>query len=341
MLVDAPPGPAAFLATRLAAAGWRAERVSLADAAVAGDGTLAAVLFTAGERPGLLLACCRRLVTAGRPCVLVLDRTDGRPIRLPRAVLELVQTVISFDGRTQDQVRDTARQVLQSLQAALPGGTGRRPPVSSAAAAAAPAADVTGVIALGASTGGTEALRSLLTALPPTLPPLLMVQHMPAGFTAPLARRLDMLSALRVREATPDLPLRAGMAVLAPAGRHMKLVGRPGEWRVRLSDTEPVNGHRPAVDVLFHSVAEAGAAAVGVLLTGMGNDGAAGLLALRRAGAFTVAQDEATSVIYGMPREAARLGAAQRILPLDAIPAAVMEAVLRRGVFVPPLGRSG
>ena len=340
MLVDAPPGPAAFLATRLAAAGWRVERTSLADAAAVGDGVLAAVLFTAGERPGLLLACCRRLVTAGRPCVLVLDRTDGRPIRLPRAVLELVQTVISLDGRTQGRRRDVVRQVLQSLQAALPGGMGRRPPVAGAAVAAAPAA-VTGVIAVGASTGGTEALRSLLTVLPPTLPPLLMVQHMPAGFTAPLARRLDMLSAFRVREATPDLPLRSGMAVLAPAGRHMELAGRPGEWRVRLVDTEPVNGHRPSVDVLFHSVAAAGAAAVGVLLTGMGNDGAAGLLALRRAGAFTVAQDEATSVIYGMPREAARLDAAQRILPLDAIPAAVMEAVLRRGVFVPPLGKTG
>lgn len=182
------------------------------------------------------------------------------------------------------------------------------------------------VVAIGASTGGTEALRVVLEAMPPDCPPIVIVQHMPEAFTAAFARRLDGICAISVREAADGDRLLRGHALVAPGNRHL-LVGRSGAaYRVEVREGPLVARHRPSVDVLFRSVAQhAGANAVGVILTGMGDDGARGLSEMREAGARTLGQDEATSVVYGMPQAAARAGAVEEQLPLDRIPAAMLR----------------
>lgn len=186
------------------------------------------------------------------------------------------------------------------------------------------------VVAIGASTGGTEAIRSVLGRLPADMPPIVMVQHMPESFTGSFARRLDSLSELQVIEAQGGEMLRPGLAYLAPGHSHMSIKRVVGGFRVDLSRADPVNRHRPAVDVLFHSVAaEAAGTATGVILTGMGKDGARGLLAMRKAGAWTIGQDEATCVVYGMPREAFTLGGVAEVAALPDI-AGRLLAHLRR-----------
>lgn len=173
-------------------------------------------------------------------------------------------------------------------------------------------------VCIGASTGGTEAVKVVLQALPMNMLPVLIVQHMPEMFTATFARRLDSVSAIRVKEAEDGERICAGTAYIAPGHSHLSLRHSGSGYVCVLSRAEPVNRHRPSVDVLFRSAAkELGAAALGVLLTGMGKDGAEGLLEMRRAGAWTIAQDEASSVVYGMPREAAALGAACEVLSLE------------------------
>ena len=176
------------------------------------------------------------------------------------------------------------------------------------------------IVAIGASTGGTEALKDLLEVLPADFPGIVIVQHMPEKFTAQFARRLDSLCKISVKEAEDGDRVLPGHALLAPGGKHMLLVRRGAEYSVKITVTEPVNRHRPSVDVLFDSVAEnAGSNAVGVILTGMGNDGARGMLAMKNAGAFNVAQDEASCVVFGMPKEAIALGGAHEIHPLSKI----------------------
>ena len=176
------------------------------------------------------------------------------------------------------------------------------------------------VIAIGASTGGTEAVREILTQLPDSAPPVLIVQHMPEFFTAMFARRLDQTCLLKVKEAEHNETLLMGHAYVAPGHSHIELVKQAGQYRVQLNQGALVNRHRPSVDVLFWSVAKnAGSDAVGVILTGMGQDGAPGLVAMREAGAYTIAQDEKTSVIFGMPRAAIELGGAQDVLPIREI----------------------
>jgi two-component system chemotaxis response regulator CheB len=184
------------------------------------------------------------------------------------------------------------------------------------------------IVALGASTGGTEALRDVLTAMPPEAPAIVIVQHMPEQFTRSFAERLDGLCRIPVKEAEDNDAVRPGHALLAPGNKHMRLVkSAGGELRVRLGSDEPVCRHRPSVDVLFRSCAEiAGAKTVGAILTGMGADGAAGLLAMRLAGGITLAQDEASCVVFGMPREAIAKGAVCRVLPLDRIGQALLMA---------------
>jgi two-component system, chemotaxis family, protein-glutamate methylesterase/glutaminase len=186
------------------------------------------------------------------------------------------------------------------------------------------------VVAIGASTGGTEAIRAVLGRLPPDMPPIVMVQHMPESFTGSFARRLDSLSELEVIEAQGGEMLRPGRVYLAPGHSHMLVKRVAGGYRADLSRADPVNRHRPAVDVLFHSVAaEVAANATGVILTGMGKDGSRGLLAMRQAGAWTIGQDEATCVVYGMPREAFALGGVAEVAALPDI-AARLLAHLRR-----------
>jgi two-component system chemotaxis response regulator CheB len=181
------------------------------------------------------------------------------------------------------------------------------------------------LLALGASTGGTEALHALLSALPADAPAILVVQHMPEGFTRAFAARLDRACAIEVKEAEDGDPVRAGRALVAPGNRHMILRRRGASYHVELNDGPLVSRHRPSVDVLFRSVAQAaGPNAVGVILTGMGDDGAAGLLEMKQAGAHTLAQDESTSVVFGMPKEAIARGAVDDVLPLPRLAAAAL-----------------
>ncbi len=176
------------------------------------------------------------------------------------------------------------------------------------------------IVAIGASTGGTEALKELLEVLPADFPGIVVVQHMPEKFTAQFAKRLDSLCKISVKEAEDGDRVLPGHALIAPGGKHMLLVRRGAEYSVKIVLTEPVNRHRPSVDVLFDSVAEqAGGNAVGVILTGMGNDGARGMLAMKNAGAFNVAQDEASCVVFGMPKEAIAMGGTHEVHPLNKI----------------------
>jgi len=176
------------------------------------------------------------------------------------------------------------------------------------------------LIVIGSSTGGTEALRVLLAQLPPNSPGVLVTQHMPPGFTRTFAERLDGLCHISVKEAHQDERVLPGHAYIAPGDRHLKL-GRSGTHYVTLlEDGPPVNRHRPSVDVLFRSAARhAGPNALGVMLTGMGRDGALAMREMREAGAFNVAQDEASCVVFGMPKEAIAVGAVHEVLPLDQI----------------------
>jgi two-component system chemotaxis response regulator CheB len=182
------------------------------------------------------------------------------------------------------------------------------------------------VVAVGSSTGGTEALKDLLSPLPADFPGLVMVQHMPEAFTRPFSERLNSLCRIRVQEAKDGDRILPGHALLAPGGHQMEVVRHGMEHAVRVYRGERVNRHLPSVDVLFSSCARhLGKNAVGVLLTGMGADGAKGMLEMKQAHAFTIAQDEATCVVFGMPREAIRLGAVDQVLALGRIPAALLQ----------------
>ncbi|MEO5656299.1 MAG: chemotaxis response regulator protein-glutamate methylesterase [Nitrospiria bacterium] len=187
------------------------------------------------------------------------------------------------------------------------------------------------VVAVGASTGGTEALREFLEAMPPDAPGLVIVQHMPERFTRAFADRLNRVCRIEVKEAQQGDVVSAGRALIAPGNRHMMLNGWGGRYTVEVADGPLVSRHRPSVDVLFRSVAQtAGANAMGVIMTGMGDDGAQGLLEMRRAGAATIAQDEATCIVFGMPKEAIARGAVEEIVPLPGLCAAVLKRVTSR-----------
>ena len=184
------------------------------------------------------------------------------------------------------------------------------------------------LIAIGASTGGTEAIRAVLTQLPATTPGIVITQHIPAVFSAAFAKRLNQLCAIEVKEACDGDEIRVGGALIAPGNFHMIVQRFGSKYRVQVQDGPQVCYQRPSVDVMFSSVAEAARAdAVGVLLTGMGSDGAQGLLRMKRAGAKTIAQDEESCVVYGMPREAVKIGAADHISPLSAISNEILRLV--------------
>lgn len=181
------------------------------------------------------------------------------------------------------------------------------------------------VIAIGASTGGTEALREVLSAFPADMPGTVVVQHMPPGFTQMFADRLNSCCAMEVREAKDGDRVRAGLILIAPGGLHMRLIRSGGMYHVECRPGEKVSGHCPSVDALLLSVAaHAGANAAGAVLTGMGHDGAEGLLAMRRAGARTLAQNEASSVVFGMPKVAWEKGGAECQMPLDRVALTLM-----------------
>jgi two-component system chemotaxis response regulator CheB len=227
------------------------------------------------------------------------------------------------------------RDTVAAAAGARPRAARRTPAAAPAPAPGAvpvrrPALAVTTdkVVALGASTGGTEALRAVLEALPPDAPGLLVVQHMPEAFTRAFAERLDRTCRIEVKEAVDGDRVLEGRALVAPGNRHLSLRRSGGHYTVEVGDGPLVSRHRPSVDVLFRSVAaSAGANAVGAILTGMGDDGAAGLLEMKQAGAFTLAQDEESCVVYGMPREAVERGAVDEVVPLERMASAILHGV--------------
>jgi two-component system chemotaxis response regulator CheB len=181
------------------------------------------------------------------------------------------------------------------------------------------------VVAIGASTGGTEALREILEAMPPDAPGTVIVQHMPEVFTRAFADRLNQTCRIEVKEAAAGDRVLEGRALIAPGNRHTVLVRSGAHYVVDVQDGPLASRHRPSVDMLFRSVARsAGPNAVGVILTGMGRDGAEGLMEMKRAGAATLAQDEASCVVFGMPKEAIELGGVDQVLPLGRIAAAIL-----------------
>ncbi len=234
--------------------------------------------------------------------------------------IDVADGTIQLAGEIIEKVKAAAKAKIIGLRKKISGGTPR--PL-------APHALIRSthqVIAIGASTGGTEALRDVLEPLPPDSPGIVIVQHMPEKFTRSFADRLDSLCRVRVKEAEDGDRILPGHALIAPGNYHMEVLRSGADYRVRVFSGEPVNRHRPSVDVLFRSCARyLGSNAVGVILTGMGADGARGLLEMREAGARTVAQDEASCVVFGMPKEAIALGAAEETLPLSQIPACALR----------------
>ncbi len=182
------------------------------------------------------------------------------------------------------------------------------------------------VVCIGASTGGTQSLQQILEALPSDVPGIVIVQHMPEKFTEAFARRLDGLCAVEVKEAANGDTVLRGRVLIAPGNRHTLLQRAGARYYVEVRDGPLVSRHRPSVDVLFRSAAQsAGSNAVGIIMTGMGDDGAQGLLEMRQAGAFTVAQDEASCIVFGMPKEAINRGAAERVMPLDSLASEIIR----------------
>ena len=184
------------------------------------------------------------------------------------------------------------------------------------------------LIAIGASTGGTEAIKDVLVEMPPDVPGIVITQHIPEAFSAPFAKRMDGICAINVKEAEDGDLVMPGHAYIAPGNMHLMVVRDGAKYRCQLNDGPPVNRHKPAVDVLFRSVAQnAGPNAVGVILTGMGGDGAEGLFEMKEAGAKTIAQDEKTSVVWGMPGEAVKRGGVENVVPLNRITRKVIDLI--------------
>ncbi len=225
----------------------------------------------------------------------------------------------AFGATLRDKVRVAAASDVQSRVHRAPA-----PDLPLKTAAAPNGA----VIAIGASTGGVEAIRQVLSQIPPDCPPIVIAQHMPKGFTARFAHRLNELVAVRVLEASDRLPLERGTAYVAPGDFHLRVEKSSGQLKCRVTHDDAASGHRPSVDVLFHSVAKVvGPLAVGAILTGMGRDGAQGLRAMREAGAFTIGQSQGSALIYGMPKVAAEIGAVVEEAPVEKIAGRLVVAL--------------
>ncbi len=211
---------------------------------------------------------------------------------------------------------------------------GKRPVIPQKAVgttSAALAESTDKVIAIGASTGGTEAIRRVIENFPASTPGTVIVQHMPGGFTKMFSDRLNQLCPMQVKEAEHGDRVRTGLVLIAPGGRQLEVVRSGGFYEVRLGGEEKVSGHCPSVDVMMHSVAKhVGANAIGAMLTGMGQDGAMGMLAMKEAGARCIAQDEASSVVFGMPKVAYEKGGAERLVPLEKIASSLLSLLMEK-----------
>jgi two-component system chemotaxis response regulator CheB len=264
------------------------------------------------------------------PVVVVSSLTQRDSANALRA-LELGAVEVVPKPGSQFSVPDVGRDLVRAVRAAAKARVHAQAPTPAQVRPVGQMGLATThkVLAIGASTGGTRAVEQMLAALPPDTPGTVITQHMPAGFTETFAERLDRVCAMEVREARDGDQIVPGLALVAPGGRHL-LVQRSGaRYAARIKDGPPVHHQRPSVDVLFGSVARAaGRNAVGVILTGMGADGARGLLEMREAGARTLAQDEASCVVFGMPKAAIEMDAAERVVPLDAMAGAVTRALV-------------
>ncbi|HLF24275.1 MAG TPA: chemotaxis response regulator protein-glutamate methylesterase [Burkholderiales bacterium] len=260
------------------------------------------------------------------PVVMVSSLTSRGAASTLRALeLGAVDVVAKPQGDPREMFPSVARELCAKVRAAAQVHLGRprhmpAPARNLADYTCAASKCERGIIAIGASTGGTQAIGEILQRLPARMPPIVVVQHMPPRFTGYFAERLNEHCAIEVREAADGDLLRPGTALIAPGGCQTEIVASGDGYKARVFFGEPVNLHRPSVDVLFDSVANSvGADGLGVILTGMGSDGARGLGAMRRSGAMTIAQDQATCLVYGMPERAIREGSVQEVLPLDRI----------------------
>jgi two-component system chemotaxis response regulator CheB len=277
------------------------------------------------------------------PVVMISSLTErGGELTLRALELGAVDFVTKPQFSIEQGMNEYAEMIVTKLRAAASARMRQRqrsaslpvpmqePSTTGVATMRRPMLSTEKLIAVGASTGGTEAIRDFLLGLPFDAPGVVIVQHMPERFTRTFAARLDRETPLTVCEAEEGQRVLPGHAYIAPGNAHLLLKRNGAQYVTALSSQPLCNGHRPSVDVLFHSVAQhAGSNAIGVILTGMGRDGAAGLLAMRQAGAETYAQDEKTCVVFGMPREAIAIGAAAEVLPIDRIAPQVMRRLAR------------
>ncbi len=283
-------------------------------------------------------------IMAERPTPVIMCSTHtekGAEVTIEAMRLGAVSFITKPKLNSKAVMEETAADIAQLVRAAAKAKLGnivRRETASGRAESKSQAPVAHGgtadIIAIGASTGGTQAIEYLLTQLPASLPGIVIVQHMPEHFTHLFANRLDSKSRLQVKEAEHGDKVLPGMVLIAPGGKHMELKRAAKHFQIEIHDKPPVNRHKPSVDVMFASLCRQATAQQKIhayLLTGMGDDGARGLLELFKLGAFTVAQDEATSVVYGMPKAAVTLGAASKILPLPAILGQIRNTAVRAG----------
>lgn len=321
------------------------------DVTVAADPLIARTKI-ARERPDVVLldiemprmdglTFLRQIMSEDPLPVVVCSALAGRGTEVALRALEegAVDVVQKPRISLHEFLTDANEMLIDTIRGAASARTRRRaalaarppmPPAESASLRPTVRRTSAKVVAIGASTGGTEALREILEALPPDAPGVVIVQHMPEVFTAAFARRLNETCRIEVKEAVDGDRVLDGRALIAPGNKHLVVRRDGAHYRVFVTDGPLVSRHRPSVDVLFQSVAAAaGINAIGVILTGMGNDGAAGLLDMRQAGAVTIAQDEASSVVFGMPGAAIAKGAAQNVHSLRMMPNAIVHAAAK------------
>jgi two-component system chemotaxis response regulator CheB len=272
------------------------------------------------------------------PVLMVSSLTErGSEITMRALELGAVDFVTKPKISIQSGMREYADMIADKIRGAArariaPRSRTPQPASTQLSALRSPLISSEKLIIIGASTGGTEAIREFLMQMPSDCPGILIAQHMPEGFTTSFAKRLDSLCKISVVESAGNERVLPGHAYIAPGHSHLLLVRSGANYMTRIEQSPPVNRHRPSVDVLFRSAAQAaGKNAVGVILTGMGKDGAAGMLEMREAGAHNFAQDEASCVVFGMPREAIAIGAAHEVGPLQALPRLVLDHLAAQG----------